>query len=113
MDKDKSGDLNYQEFTEELWKMKSQHSHTVLMYVKHYVLQIWDNVQEQLKLVQSDLTRQGSETNVRLDAVSRALSIFSNSDLGGSPLPRSPAAMSSPAARDRVGLPSPTSSWRM
>merc|ERR1711924_506104 len=38
-----SGDITYEEFAEELWKMRSTDHSTVMQIVKHYARMIWMN----------------------------------------------------------------------
>eukprot|EP00747_Dinoflagellata_sp_TGD_P183389 gnl/TRDRNA2_/TRDRNA2_38231_c0_seq1.p1 gnl/TRDRNA2_/TRDRNA2_38231_c0~~gnl/TRDRNA2_/TRDRNA2_38231_c0_seq1.p1 ORF type:complete len:473 (-),score=61.47 gnl/TRDRNA2_/TRDRNA2_38231_c0_seq1:362-1600(-) len=40
MDDDESGSVDYGEFVEELWKFKTRDVQTMLMFVKHYVIQL-------------------------------------------------------------------------
>jgi len=40
LDKDGSGDLDYDEFVEELHKMRTRDSHTMLLFIKYYVSEI-------------------------------------------------------------------------
>lgn len=41
MDTDESGDVSYEEFADQLWKMRSQEIQTILMFMRHQVGQIW------------------------------------------------------------------------
>jgi len=45
LDKDGSGDVSYDEFVDELYKMKTHDSHTLLVFIKHYVSEINKQVQ--------------------------------------------------------------------
>merc|ERR1712013_732297 len=38
LDEDQSGSVDYKEFTEQLYKMRTQHSHTLLVLIKHFVV---------------------------------------------------------------------------
>merc|ERR1719210_1355288 len=58
MDKDRSGDVSYQEFTECLYKMKAQNSRTLLLFIKHYTLEIRRTVMEELDLVRNSVATQ-------------------------------------------------------
>lgn len=58
LDKDGSGDVSYEEFTHQLWKMRSQEDKTLLMFVKFYVIQIWHNVQSQLDMMQKNMNHE-------------------------------------------------------
>merc|ERR1719281_2040639 len=52
LDKDGSGDVDYQEFVDEIWKMKEQENRTTMMLVKYYVLQIWQKFLKQTEKLQ-------------------------------------------------------------
>jgi len=58
MDKDRSGEVSYSEFTDLLYKMKSQNSRTLLLFIKYYAVEIRHTVAEQLELVKSTVTSQ-------------------------------------------------------
>lgn len=55
MDNDGSGDVSYEEFVNNLYRMKSQNSRTLLVFIKFYVLELRRNVQEQLELVKGEI----------------------------------------------------------
>lgn len=51
LDIDKSGDVNYREFVEELYKLKNRDSHTLLIFIKHYVMELRESVARQVNLL--------------------------------------------------------------
>jgi voltage-gated sodium channel len=55
LDEDRSGTVTFAEFVDQLHKMKTQESHTLLVFIKHYVNEIREKVTEQLGLVRHDL----------------------------------------------------------
>jgi len=55
LDEDKSGTVTFTEFVDQLHKMKTQESHTLLIFIKHHVNEIREKVTQQLSLVRDDL----------------------------------------------------------
>mmetsp|Transcript_49864 Transcript_49864/g.154019 ORF Transcript_49864/g.154019 Transcript_49864/m.154019 type:complete len:167 (-) Transcript_49864:124-624(-) len=55
LDSDRSGTVSYTEFVEQLHKMRCHESHTLLVFVKHYVSDVHRKVSEQLDLMKNDL----------------------------------------------------------
>lgn len=55
LDSDMSGTVHYEEFIQELFKMKKHDSHTMLVFIKHYVTEIRRDVREQLKVIKLDM----------------------------------------------------------
>eukprot|EP00928_Gymnodinium_smaydae_P087884 TRINITY_DN72072_c0_g1_i1.p1 TRINITY_DN72072_c0_g1~~TRINITY_DN72072_c0_g1_i1.p1 ORF type:complete len:599 (+),score=143.13 TRINITY_DN72072_c0_g1_i1:209-2005(+) len=55
LDEDKNGHVNYEEFADQIHKMKTSDSHTMLVFIKHYVLEIRAKLSQQLKAVESDI----------------------------------------------------------
>lgn len=55
MDADGSGDVSYQEFVDNLYRMKSHNSRTLLVFIKFYVLELRRNVQEELALIKGEI----------------------------------------------------------
>merc|ERR1719145_265162 len=55
LDEDASGDVNYGEFIENLHKMKSHDGHTLLVFIKYYVTEIREKVQEQLRVLKGEI----------------------------------------------------------
>merc|ERR1712048_1325151 len=49
MDEDRSGEVRYEEFVEELYKMKSEDSHTMITFIKFYVQEIQREMREELR----------------------------------------------------------------
>eukprot|EP00408_Alexandrium_pacificum_P050886 CAMPEP_0171265486 /NCGR_PEP_ID=MMETSP0790-20130122/58149_1 /TAXON_ID=2925 /ORGANISM="Alexandrium catenella, Strain OF101" /LENGTH=566 /DNA_ID=CAMNT_0011734155 /DNA_START=71 /DNA_END=1768 /DNA_ORIENTATION=+ len=53
LDTDGSGAVNNEEFISEIFKMKSQDSHTLLVFIKHYVCDIRKDVRKQMRSMRS------------------------------------------------------------
>lgn len=53
LDQDKSGEVSYSEFVDELHNMKSKDSHTLLIFIRHYVLQIREQMNEQMETIKN------------------------------------------------------------
>eukprot|EP00746_Dinoflagellata_sp_MGD_P155709 gnl/MRDRNA2_/MRDRNA2_85522_c0_seq1.p1 gnl/MRDRNA2_/MRDRNA2_85522_c0~~gnl/MRDRNA2_/MRDRNA2_85522_c0_seq1.p1 ORF type:complete len:552 (+),score=84.86 gnl/MRDRNA2_/MRDRNA2_85522_c0_seq1:84-1658(+) len=70
LDSDHSGDVSYEEFSEQIWKMKSQESKTLLMFIKYYVLQIFDNTKAEIKTLHEDVTETLNRTISRNNSMS-------------------------------------------
>eukprot|EP00746_Dinoflagellata_sp_MGD_P127368 gnl/MRDRNA2_/MRDRNA2_61960_c0_seq2.p1 gnl/MRDRNA2_/MRDRNA2_61960_c0~~gnl/MRDRNA2_/MRDRNA2_61960_c0_seq2.p1 ORF type:complete len:565 (+),score=127.88 gnl/MRDRNA2_/MRDRNA2_61960_c0_seq2:249-1697(+) len=68
LDEDRSGQVEYEEFAEQLWKMKSQEQHTTLMILKYYILQLWEKVKSETSRLQDAYIREtethSEKTNV-------------------------------------------------
>lgn len=62
LDADGSGSVNYEEFVTELFKMKSHDSHTLLVFIKHYVTDIKKSVDEQLHVMKADIMNKIQES---------------------------------------------------
>eukprot|EP00404_Azadinium_spinosum_P061598 CAMPEP_0180713632 /NCGR_PEP_ID=MMETSP1038_2-20121128/12004_1 /TAXON_ID=632150 /ORGANISM="Azadinium spinosum, Strain 3D9" /LENGTH=422 /DNA_ID=CAMNT_0022745967 /DNA_START=26 /DNA_END=1290 /DNA_ORIENTATION=- len=56
LDDDQSGGVSYKEFAEQLYKMKSQDSQTMLVFIKSYVNEVRRKVKESHKLLKNDIT---------------------------------------------------------
>merc|ERR1712100_5826 len=55
LDEDLSGSVTYDEFVDQLYKMKSQDSHTMLLFIKGYVNQLRQKLSESLRLLKTEL----------------------------------------------------------
>lgn len=55
MDQDDSGDVDYYEFVEELYKMRSQDSNTMLVFIKYYVTEIRKKLQDQMMILKKEI----------------------------------------------------------
>lgn len=55
LDDDGSGDVAYKEFVEQLHKMKTDDSHTMLVFIKHYVVDLRNQVFDEMKIIQTEL----------------------------------------------------------
>jgi len=58
MDEDGSGSVTYSEFVEQLYKMKHEEAHTMLVFIKHYTIDIRKKIQQQLEMVGDHLGKQ-------------------------------------------------------
>lgn len=54
MDRDRSGRISYEEFADELFKMKTADTHAMLLHIKCYLQQIHDQNLEQLTLIKQE-----------------------------------------------------------
>lgn len=63
LDEDHSGSVDYREFTEQLHKMKQKDSHTMLVFIKHYIGDIRKKVNDELALVRDGLCGQMDKMN--------------------------------------------------
>merc|ERR1712226_1058413 len=52
LDADGSGDCEYDEFVAQLWKMKSQDAHTLLVFIKYYITEVRTKVSQQMDFLQ-------------------------------------------------------------
>merc|ERR1719446_1604396 len=66
MDEDQSGAVTYKEFVEQLHKMKTQDTHTLLVFIKGYVNELRLKVGEQLSLLKKEVV---GKTNELLSSV--------------------------------------------
>lgn len=57
MDEDKSGEVRYDEFVNELYKMKCEDSHTMITFIKFYVQEIQREMRQELGNTNSLLTK--------------------------------------------------------
>lgn len=55
LDDDKSGTITYREFVDQIHKMKTQESHTILVFIKHYVMEIKSKVHESLEVFKQSI----------------------------------------------------------
>jgi len=55
LDEDRSGTVTYTEFVEQLHKMKSQDTHTMLVFIKGYVNELRLSMQQQLRFMKEEL----------------------------------------------------------
>lgn len=53
LDEDRSGDVRYEEFVQQLYKMKANDSHTLLVFIRYYVTEIRMKINEELRLMKS------------------------------------------------------------
>eukprot|EP00747_Dinoflagellata_sp_TGD_P034265 gnl/TRDRNA2_/TRDRNA2_137162_c0_seq1.p1 gnl/TRDRNA2_/TRDRNA2_137162_c0~~gnl/TRDRNA2_/TRDRNA2_137162_c0_seq1.p1 ORF type:complete len:274 (+),score=62.44 gnl/TRDRNA2_/TRDRNA2_137162_c0_seq1:115-822(+) len=100
LDSDGSGTVSYNEFADQLHKMKAQSSKTVLTFVKYYVLDIRDSVNEELRLLKRDLAGKVDEQLSLLTQQGKILS-----ELPATP-PVSPHAVLPPLAAAAGNSPS-------
>eukprot|EP00930_Biecheleria_cincta_P025606 TRINITY_DN18201_c0_g1_i1.p1 TRINITY_DN18201_c0_g1~~TRINITY_DN18201_c0_g1_i1.p1 ORF type:complete len:677 (-),score=95.46 TRINITY_DN18201_c0_g1_i1:134-2107(-) len=60
LDDDKSGEVSYKEFVDQLHKMKSQDTYTLLLFIKGYINEMRRQVGEQLSLTKGELLEKTS-----------------------------------------------------
>jgi len=56
LDKDGSGDVSYDEFVDELYKLKTHDQHTLLVFIKFYVMEIKRKVEDEMKVIRSHVS---------------------------------------------------------
>eukprot|EP00928_Gymnodinium_smaydae_P080612 TRINITY_DN6427_c0_g1_i1.p2 TRINITY_DN6427_c0_g1~~TRINITY_DN6427_c0_g1_i1.p2 ORF type:complete len:298 (+),score=78.87 TRINITY_DN6427_c0_g1_i1:1338-2231(+) len=80
LDSDGSGDVEYKEFVDQLHKMKSHDVHTLIVFVKYYVIQILDETRRGFR------TMHGPEEKLSQGPVSpKAQHQLLDASLGGAP----------------------------
>lgn len=70
LDQDRTGEVDYREFAQQLWKIKAQEVKTTLMFVKHYVIQMKNRVEKQISECRRDVVSQSKAMQLRLDRLS-------------------------------------------
>jgi len=78
LDKDGDGKVDYQEFTQELFRMKADSMHTLLVFIRFYVLEIRKGVHEQLRVLKSEIFEkiaQGHEFSDQLTCTQKAAAL--------------------------------------
>jgi len=55
LDEDQSGTVSYNEFVEQLYKMKCQDTHTMLVFIKGYLNEVRMRMADQLQVMQTDV----------------------------------------------------------
>jgi len=73
MDTDESGDVSYLEFCEQVFKMKTSDTHTMLIFVKHYVGSIHKEVHQAVTMLRTDVMSQIKEENTKLGDIVRSV----------------------------------------
>merc|ERR1712178_321031 len=58
LDGDGSGEVKYEEFVQEIWKMKSTDQQTMLIFIKFYVTELRNKVNEQLVMLEQRLVEE-------------------------------------------------------
>eukprot|EP00927_Polykrikos_kofoidii_P019369 TRINITY_DN19046_c0_g1_i2.p1 TRINITY_DN19046_c0_g1~~TRINITY_DN19046_c0_g1_i2.p1 ORF type:complete len:584 (-),score=85.28 TRINITY_DN19046_c0_g1_i2:63-1748(-) len=56
LDEDNSGTVTYKEFVSQLYKIKTQDSHTLLVIIKHYLQDVRRSVQQQLVMLKTEMS---------------------------------------------------------
>jgi len=71
MDQDKSGSVSYEEFTEQLYKIKNQDIKTMLMFIKHYVYGLRQQMEQHVTNLQTKvLVKEQEQTKTLHNLVS-------------------------------------------
>jgi len=76
MDQDRSGDVSYCEFVDLLYRMKTQNSKTLLMFIKHYVLELRADVAQQLGLLKGEIMSNIKQNHEDTAALRRGFSMI-------------------------------------
>jgi len=66
MDTDKSGSVTYVEFVDQLYKMKSKDTRTMLMFIKYHMVELLDDVEENLSVLKTDVLGKMSSIHDRI-----------------------------------------------
>jgi len=77
LDKDKSGDIDYDEFVSQLHKMKSNDSHMMLTFIKHYTKRMHDDMLHNVTLVTHETHGHLKEALNKLDVLLTELNVDS------------------------------------
>ena len=67
LDEDQSGDVAYAEFVEQLYKMKSNDSHTMLVFIKHYVTELRKKMSEELTIMKSHIVTGVQQLHIKVE----------------------------------------------
>lgn len=102
LDKDKSGDVDYDEFINELYYFKSHDSHTMLVFIKYYVEDLRVMLAGNLKMMQNN-----TDPDISSNMAGREAPICAAADVCGSPEPKpqSLQLLSSPQSSQPLPLP--------
>jgi len=71
LDEDRSGTVTYAEFVDQLYKMKAQESHTLLIFIKHYLTDVRIKVTEQLQLFKEEVLMQETHQKEEFEELKR------------------------------------------
>merc|ERR1711985_115771 len=89
LDEDGSGGVSPEEFSSQLWKMRSQENRTILMFIKYYVVHIWNKVGCTNEIVEKDLNEASMQIKHNLkDLADQVLQIVKERRLSGMPNPK-------------------------
>jgi hypothetical protein len=69
LDTDSSGDLNHKEFCDGVFKMKTSDEHTMLVFIKHHVQELFKDVHETIHILKSDILNSINDGNSKLSEV--------------------------------------------
>lgn len=53
LDEDCSGDINYEEFVHQLYKMKSDDSHTLLVFIRYYITEVRQKINQEMSMIKN------------------------------------------------------------
>jgi len=73
LDEDKSGTVTYDEFVDQLHKMKSQESHTLLVFIKHYITDVRLKVTEILNDFKAEIKHHDAHAEAEMQEFKRAV----------------------------------------
>lgn len=63
LDEDKSGHVTPNEFVDQLYRMKSQEAHTLLVFIKHYIMDVRKMVTEELKIIKHEFEHRSEQSS--------------------------------------------------
>eukprot|EP00811_Abedinium_folium_P019012 NODE_2793_length_2144_cov_8.877541.p1 GENE.NODE_2793_length_2144_cov_8.877541~~NODE_2793_length_2144_cov_8.877541.p1 ORF type:complete len:652 (+),score=87.18 NODE_2793_length_2144_cov_8.877541:69-2024(+) len=73
LDQDQSGDVNYDEFVVQLHRLKSQDTHTLLVFLRYHVDMLGRTMSKNLRLLTGDLNATLAEQHEQLSAITATL----------------------------------------
>jgi len=82
LDADHSGDVDYKEFAEQLYKMKNHSAQTFLVFIKHYVTEIRCHLVEQVKEMGKVITKEMMQHMDEVVTASRSVTCPGSMALG-------------------------------
>eukprot|EP00927_Polykrikos_kofoidii_P064590 TRINITY_DN5995_c0_g2_i1.p1 TRINITY_DN5995_c0_g2~~TRINITY_DN5995_c0_g2_i1.p1 ORF type:complete len:754 (+),score=121.97 TRINITY_DN5995_c0_g2_i1:96-2264(+) len=86
LDEDRSGSVTYDEFVAQLHKMKTQEAQTLLVFIKHYVVDVRQKVSEQLDILKSELVERVDEHAAITNRLARRMGRVTGIDMCATPL---------------------------
>lgn len=86
LDEDRSGSVTYEEFVGQLHKMKTQEAQTLLVFIKHYVVDVRQKVSEQLDILKAELVEKVDEHTAITNRLARRMGRATGMDMAPTPV---------------------------